>query len=77
LERARRFYGDRVGLTRIEDEVEGTIRYGCGGGAGLALFERPTPQSTPPDVPYDRYAVGITTSRSACSSREVVDERRP
>ena len=42
LERARRFYEDKVGLTRIEDEVEGTIRYGCGGGTGLALFERPT-----------------------------------
>jgi len=42
LERARRFYEDKVGLTRIEDEVEGTIRYGCGGGTSLALFERPT-----------------------------------
>ena len=42
MERARRFYEGKVGLTRIEDEVEGTIRYGCGGVAGLALFERPT-----------------------------------
>jgi len=42
LERARRFFEDKVGLTRIEDEVEGTVRYGCGGGTGLAMFERPT-----------------------------------
>jgi catechol 2,3-dioxygenase-like lactoylglutathione lyase family enzyme len=42
IERARRFYEGKVGLTRIEDEVEGTIRYACGGGTGLALFERPT-----------------------------------
>ena len=42
LERARHFYEDKVGLTRIEDEVEGTVRYRCGGGTGLALFERPT-----------------------------------
>jgi catechol 2,3-dioxygenase-like lactoylglutathione lyase family enzyme len=42
LERARRFYEDKVGLTRIEVETEGGVRYGCGGGTGLALFERPT-----------------------------------
>ena len=42
MERARRFYEDKVGLSRIEEEVEGTIRYGCGGGTALALFERPT-----------------------------------
>jgi catechol 2,3-dioxygenase-like lactoylglutathione lyase family enzyme len=42
MERARRFYEDKVGLTRIEADAEGTIRYGCGGGTGLALFERPT-----------------------------------
>jgi catechol 2,3-dioxygenase-like lactoylglutathione lyase family enzyme len=42
MQRARRFYEDKVGLTRIEAEAEGTIRYGCGGGTGLALFERPT-----------------------------------
>jgi catechol 2,3-dioxygenase-like lactoylglutathione lyase family enzyme len=42
MERARRFYEDKVGLTRIEAEVGGTIRYGCGGGTALALFERPT-----------------------------------
>jgi catechol 2,3-dioxygenase-like lactoylglutathione lyase family enzyme len=42
MERARRFYEGKIGLTRIEHEVEGTIRYGCGGGTGLALFERPT-----------------------------------
>lgn len=42
MPRARRFYEDKVRLTRIEAEAEGTIRYGCGGGTGLALFERPT-----------------------------------
>lgn len=42
VERARRFYEGKVGLTRIEAEAEGTIRYGCGGGTALAIFERPT-----------------------------------
>jgi catechol 2,3-dioxygenase-like lactoylglutathione lyase family enzyme len=42
MERARRFYKGKVGLTRIEDQVEGTIRYGCGGALAQALFERPT-----------------------------------
>ena len=42
MQRARRFYEDKVGLTRIAAVTEGTIRYGCGGGTGLALFERPT-----------------------------------
>jgi predicted enzyme related to lactoylglutathione lyase len=38
--RARRFYEDKLGLT-IEVEVEETVRYKCGGGTGLALYERP------------------------------------
>jgi catechol 2,3-dioxygenase-like lactoylglutathione lyase family enzyme len=42
MARARRFYEEKVGLTRIEAETEATIRYGCGGGTALALFERPT-----------------------------------
>ncbi|MBA2714077.1 MAG: VOC family protein [Rubrobacteraceae bacterium] len=40
MERARRFYEETLGLS-IEAEVEGTIRYKCGGGTGLALYERP------------------------------------
>jgi catechol 2,3-dioxygenase-like lactoylglutathione lyase family enzyme len=40
LERARRFYEGRLGLA-IEAEVEETVRYRCGGGTGLAIFERP------------------------------------
>jgi|SRR4051812_18191197 catechol 2,3-dioxygenase-like lactoylglutathione lyase family enzyme len=40
LGRARRFYEDNLGL-RIEAEVEETVRYRCGGGTGLAVFERP------------------------------------
>ena len=32
----------KQGRSDPSDEVEGTIRYGCGGGTGLALFERPT-----------------------------------
>ena len=40
MEQARRFYEQKLGLT-VEAEVEGTIRYRCGGGTGLALFERP------------------------------------
>jgi catechol 2,3-dioxygenase-like lactoylglutathione lyase family enzyme len=38
--RARRFYEGRLGLV-VEAEVEGTVRYRCGGGTGLAIFERP------------------------------------
>ena len=40
MARARSFYEGKLGLT-VEAEVEGTIRYRCGGGTGLALFERP------------------------------------
>ena len=40
MERARGFYEGKLGLT-LAAEVEGTIRYKCGGGTGLALFERP------------------------------------
>jgi predicted enzyme related to lactoylglutathione lyase len=40
MERARQFYEGTLGLT-VEAEVEGTIRYRCGHGTGLALFERP------------------------------------
>jgi catechol 2,3-dioxygenase-like lactoylglutathione lyase family enzyme len=39
MARARRFYEHVLGLTP-EAEVAGTVRYGCGGGTGLALFER-------------------------------------
>jgi len=38
--RARHFYEHKLGLT-IDAEVEETVRYKCGGGTGLALFERP------------------------------------
>jgi catechol-2,3-dioxygenase len=38
MERAREFYEQKVGLA-IEAELEGTIRYQCGAGTGLALFE--------------------------------------
>ena len=40
LGRARRFYEDKLGL-KVEAEVAETIRYRCGAGTGLALFERP------------------------------------
>ena len=40
IERARRFYEEQLGL-EVEAEVEGTVRYSCGGGTGLAIFERP------------------------------------
>jgi catechol 2,3-dioxygenase-like lactoylglutathione lyase family enzyme len=40
MERAREFYEGKLGLT-VEAAVEGTIRFTCGGGTGLALFERP------------------------------------
>jgi catechol 2,3-dioxygenase-like lactoylglutathione lyase family enzyme len=37
---ARRFYEGVLGLTP-EAEIAETVRYKCGGGTGLALFERP------------------------------------
>jgi len=40
IERARSFYEDKLGLA-VDAEVEGTIRYRCGKGTGLAVFERP------------------------------------
>ena len=39
LDRARRFYEDRLGL-EVEAEVAETIRFRCGAGTGLAVFER-------------------------------------
>ena len=41
MARARRFYEDTLGLT-VEVEVEGTVRFKCGSGTGLALYEQPT-----------------------------------
>jgi ketosteroid isomerase-like protein/catechol 2,3-dioxygenase-like lactoylglutathione lyase family enzyme len=38
--RARRFYEGKLGF-EAEAVVEGTVRYRCGGGTGLAIFERP------------------------------------
>jgi catechol 2,3-dioxygenase-like lactoylglutathione lyase family enzyme len=46
MERARRFYEGGLGLV-VEAEVEETLRYRCGGGTRLAIFERPM-------VPIDR-----------------------
>ena len=40
MERARRFYEDGLGLA-VEADVVGTLRYSCGGGTALAIFERP------------------------------------
>jgi catechol 2,3-dioxygenase-like lactoylglutathione lyase family enzyme len=40
MERARHFYEDGLGLA-VEADVVGTVRYSCGGGTALAIFERP------------------------------------
>jgi catechol 2,3-dioxygenase-like lactoylglutathione lyase family enzyme len=40
IERARQFYEEKLGF-EAEAVVEGTVRYGCGDGTGLAIFERP------------------------------------
>ena len=40
LERARRFYEEKLGF-EVEAQVAETIRYRCGNGTGLAIFERP------------------------------------
>ena len=51
MERARRFYEDKVGL-EVEIAVAETVRYRCGGGTGLAIFERPM-------TPVDRTVAGF------------------
>ena len=40
LERARRFYEDKLGL-EVEVQVAETVRYRCGSGTSLSIFERP------------------------------------
>jgi catechol 2,3-dioxygenase-like lactoylglutathione lyase family enzyme len=40
LERARRFYEEKLGF-EVEVQVAETVRYRCGSGTGLAIFERP------------------------------------
>jgi catechol 2,3-dioxygenase-like lactoylglutathione lyase family enzyme len=40
MERARTFYEHRLGLA-VEADIVGTVRYSCGGGTALAIFERP------------------------------------
>jgi catechol 2,3-dioxygenase-like lactoylglutathione lyase family enzyme len=40
MELARRFYEEELGLV-VEADVVGTVRYSCGGGTALAIFERP------------------------------------
>lgn len=45
LERARRFYEDKLGL-EVEVQVAETVRYRCGSGTGISIFER---QMTPID----------------------------
>jgi catechol 2,3-dioxygenase-like lactoylglutathione lyase family enzyme len=40
IDRARQFYEGKLGF-EAEAVVEGTVRYRCGGGTGLAIFERP------------------------------------
>lgn len=39
MDRARRFYEHRLGLA-VDAEVAETVRYSCGGGTALAIFER-------------------------------------
>jgi catechol 2,3-dioxygenase-like lactoylglutathione lyase family enzyme len=45
IERARRFYEARLGF-EAEAVLEKTVRYGCGGGTGLAIFEGPVEAMT-------------------------------
>jgi catechol 2,3-dioxygenase-like lactoylglutathione lyase family enzyme len=40
LERARRFYEETLGF-EVEAQVAETVRYRCGSGTGLSIFERP------------------------------------
>jgi catechol 2,3-dioxygenase-like lactoylglutathione lyase family enzyme len=40
LDRARSFYEEKLGF-EVEAQVAETVRYRCGGGTGLAIFERP------------------------------------
>ena len=40
MNRARHFYEEVLGWT-VEADMVGTVRYSCGGGTALAIFERP------------------------------------
>ena len=40
LKRARHFYEEGLGLA-VQADVVGTVRYSCGAGTALAIFERP------------------------------------
>src|ERR687891_202141 len=54
LEAARRFYEERLGF-EVEAQVAETVRYRCGRGTGLAIFERPM---TPVDRTVAAFEVG-------------------
>jgi catechol 2,3-dioxygenase-like lactoylglutathione lyase family enzyme len=43
LERARRFYGDTLGLNQTGEVAEGHILYEAGDGTSLLVYERPDP----------------------------------
>jgi catechol 2,3-dioxygenase-like lactoylglutathione lyase family enzyme len=65
LERARRFYEEKLGF-EVEAQVAETVRYRCGGGTGLAIFERPM-------TPIDRTVAAFEV---ADIDAEVADLRR-
>ncbi len=41
LERARKFYTETIGLNVINDQVPGTLLFGCADGTGLVVYEKP------------------------------------
>jgi len=65
LKRAREFYEGRLGLT-VEAVVGETIRYSCGHGTGLALFERPM-------TPIDRTVAAFEVEDIEREVRELMD----
>jgi catechol 2,3-dioxygenase-like lactoylglutathione lyase family enzyme len=68
FERSRRFYEETLGF-EVEAEVAETVRYRCGGGTGLAIFERPM---TPIDRTVAAFEVtDIEAEVAELRSREV------
>lgn len=41
MERAKKFYTKTVGISVTNDEVPGTLLFGCADGTGLVVYEKP------------------------------------
>jgi catechol 2,3-dioxygenase-like lactoylglutathione lyase family enzyme len=69
LDRARRFYEETLGF-EVEAEVAETVRYRCGSGTGLAIFQRPM---TPTDRTVAAFEVADIEAEVAGMRRHGVE----